>query len=78
MGRSPKFYTEIARQSARSERARIRTGARAAIKSALMTTASNMDNSREIIKDMSTGKASKPFMRGAGQWIPTGLSTRRL
>ncbi|KAK3155446.1 hypothetical protein QOZ80_2BG0203400 [Eleusine coracana subsp. coracana] len=42
----------------------------AAIKSALMTTASNMDNSREIIKDMSTGKASTPFMRGAGHVDP--------
>ncbi|CAD6249248.1 unnamed protein product [Miscanthus lutarioriparius] len=38
----------------------------AAMKSALMTTAYNVDSAGDIIKDMSTGKASTPFVRGAG------------
>ncbi|KAL6635231.1 hypothetical protein ACP70R_027902 [Stipagrostis hirtigluma subsp. patula] len=42
----------------------------AAIKSALMTTAYNLDNAGEVIKDMSTGKASTPFVRGAGHVDP--------
>ncbi|KQK01622.1 subtilisin-like protease SBT1.4 [Brachypodium distachyon] len=42
----------------------------AMIKSALMTTAYNMDNSGSIIGDMSTGKASTPFARGAGHVDP--------
>ncbi|CAL4885610.1 unnamed protein product [Urochloa decumbens] len=42
----------------------------AAIKSALMTTAYNVDNAGGIIKDMSTGKASTPFVRGAGHVDP--------
>ncbi|RCV08605.1 hypothetical protein SETIT_1G340000v2 [Setaria italica] len=42
----------------------------AAIKSALMTTAYNLDNAGDIIKDMSTGKASTPFVRGAGHVEP--------
>lgn len=42
----------------------------AAIKSALITTAYNLDNSGEIIKDLSTGKESTPFVRGAGHVDP--------
>ncbi|KAL6911585.1 hypothetical protein ACP4OV_000390 [Aristida adscensionis] len=42
----------------------------AAIKSALMTTAYNLDNAGDTIKDMSTGKASTPFVRGAGHVDP--------
>ncbi|XP_002452917.1 subtilisin-like protease SBT1.4 [Sorghum bicolor] len=42
----------------------------AAIKSALMTTAYNVDSAGDIIKDMSTGKASTPFVRGAGHVDP--------
>ncbi|XP_010917483.2 subtilisin-like protease SBT1.4 [Elaeis guineensis] len=42
----------------------------AAIKSALMTTAYNLDNSGEIIKDLSTGEESTPFVRGAGHVDP--------
>ncbi|CAM0943717.1 unnamed protein product [Alopecurus aequalis] len=42
----------------------------AAIKSALMTTAYNMDNAGSIIGDMSTGNASTPFVRGAGHVDP--------
>ncbi|OEL23810.1 Subtilisin-like protease SBT1.4 [Dichanthelium oligosanthes] len=42
----------------------------AAIKSALMTTAYNVDNAGDIIKDMSTGEASTPFVRGAGHVSP--------
>ena len=42
----------------------------AAIKSALMTTAYNVDNAGDIIKDMSTGTASTPFVRGAGHVDP--------
>ncbi|CAO2143841.1 unnamed protein product [Urochloa humidicola] len=42
----------------------------AEIKSALMTTAYNMDNAGAIIKDMSTGEASTPFARGAGHVDP--------
>ncbi|TKW41881.1 hypothetical protein SEVIR_1G346900v4 [Setaria viridis] len=42
----------------------------AAIKSALMTTAYNVDNAGDIIKDMSTGEASTPFVRGAGHVDP--------
>ncbi|CAN6279811.1 unnamed protein product [Urochloa humidicola] len=42
----------------------------AAIKSALMTTAYNLDNAGGIIKDMSTGAASTAFVRGAGHVDP--------
>jgi subtilisin family serine protease len=42
----------------------------AAIKSALMTTAYNVDNAGGIIKDMSTSDASTPFVRGAGHVDP--------
>jgi subtilisin family serine protease len=42
----------------------------AAVKSAMMTTAYNVDNAGDIIKDMSTGKASTPFVRGAGHVDP--------
>jgi subtilisin family serine protease len=42
----------------------------AAIKSALMTTAYNLDNSGEIIKDLATGEESTPFVRGAGHVDP--------
>ncbi|CAO2040477.1 unnamed protein product [Urochloa humidicola] len=44
----------------------------AAIKSALMTTAYNVDNDGGIIRDMSTRKASTPFVRGAGHVDPNG------
>lgn len=42
----------------------------AAIKSALITTAYNFDNSGETIKDLSTNKESTPFVRGAGHVNP--------
>ncbi|KAM0912206.1 hypothetical protein ACQ4PT_012912 [Festuca glaucescens] len=42
----------------------------AAIKSALMTTAYNVDNAGGVIGDMSTGKESTPFARGAGHVDP--------
>uniref|UniRef100_A0ACD5ZAC1 Uncharacterized protein n=1 Tax=Avena sativa TaxID=4498 RepID=A0ACD5ZAC1_AVESA len=42
----------------------------AAIKSALMTTAYNVDNAGGIIGDMSTGSPSTPFARGAGHVDP--------
>ncbi|WOK94099.1 subtilisin-like protease SBT1.4 [Canna indica] len=42
----------------------------AAIKSALMTTAYNVDNSGETIEDLSTGAPSTPFVRGAGHVDP--------
>lgn len=42
----------------------------AAIKSALMTTAYNLDNAGDIIKDLATGEASTPFVRGAGHVDP--------
>ncbi|CAO2152364.1 unnamed protein product [Urochloa humidicola] len=42
----------------------------AAIKSALMTTAYNVDNAGGVIKDMSTGQAATPFVRGAGHVDP--------
>ncbi|XP_051192222.1 subtilisin-like protease SBT1.4 [Lolium perenne] len=42
----------------------------AAVKSALMTTAYNVDNAGGIIGDMSTGNASTPFARGAGHVDP--------
>uniref|UniRef100_A0A0A9DFM7 Uncharacterized protein n=1 Tax=Arundo donax TaxID=35708 RepID=A0A0A9DFM7_ARUDO len=42
----------------------------AAIKSALMTTAYNVDNSGEIIKDLATSVESTPFVRGAGHVDP--------
>ncbi|CAL4967293.1 unnamed protein product [Urochloa decumbens] len=51
----------------------------AAVKSALMTTAYNVDNAGDIIKDMSTGKASTPFVRGSagpGTWTPTAPWTQ--
>ncbi|KAL5583669.1 hypothetical protein UlMin_016111 [Ulmus minor] len=42
----------------------------AAIKSALMTTAYNLDNSGETFKDLATGKESNPFIHGAGHVDP--------
>ncbi|XP_071681298.1 subtilisin-like protease SBT1.4 [Lolium perenne] len=42
----------------------------AAIKSALMTTAYNLDSAGSVIGDTSTGKASTPFGRGAGHVDP--------
>ncbi|XP_027335173.1 subtilisin-like protease SBT1.4 [Abrus precatorius] len=42
----------------------------AAIKSALMTTAYNVDNSGSNIKDLGTGKESNPFIHGAGHVDP--------
>ncbi|KAK7349307.1 hypothetical protein VNO77_06573 [Canavalia gladiata] len=42
----------------------------AAIKSALMTTAYNVDNSGGNIKDLGTGKESNPFVHGAGHVDP--------
>ncbi|KAI4982421.1 hypothetical protein ZWY2020_022913 [Hordeum vulgare] len=42
----------------------------AAIKSALMTTAYNVDSAGNVIGDMATGKASTPFARGAGHVDP--------
>lgn len=42
----------------------------AAIKSSLITTAYNLDNSGETIKDLSTGEESTPFIRGAGHVDP--------
>ncbi|KQK01623.1 subtilisin-like protease SBT1.4 [Brachypodium distachyon] len=42
----------------------------AAVKSALMTTAYNEDNSGETIKDLATGVESTPFVRGAGHVDP--------
>ncbi|KAL6633425.1 hypothetical protein ACP70R_026096 [Stipagrostis hirtigluma subsp. patula] len=42
----------------------------AVIKSALMTTAYNLDNSGETIKDLATGAESTPFVRGAGHVDP--------
>lgn len=42
----------------------------AAIKSALMTTAYNVDNSGGNIKDLGTGKESNPFTHGAGHVDP--------
>ena len=46
----------------------------AAIKSALMTTAYNVDNSGGNIKDLGTGKESNPFTHGAGHVDPNGLN----
>ncbi|KAJ3695784.1 hypothetical protein LUZ60_001161 [Juncus effusus] len=42
----------------------------AALKSALMTTAYNLDNSGEVIKDLASGDESTPFVRGAGHVDP--------
>ncbi|KAM7254466.1 hypothetical protein ACFE04_003846 [Oxalis oulophora] len=42
----------------------------AAVKSALMTTAYNLDNSGKIINDLATGDESTPFVRGAGHVDP--------
>nr|KYP50483.1 Subtilisin-like protease [Cajanus cajan] len=42
----------------------------AAIKSALMTTAYNVDNSGGNIKDLASGKESDPFIHGAGHVDP--------
>ncbi|MQM05236.1 hypothetical protein Taro_038049 [Colocasia esculenta] len=42
----------------------------AAIKSALMTTAYNTDNSGGVIHDLANGKESTPFVRGAGHVDP--------
>ncbi|KAF9608046.1 hypothetical protein IFM89_005196 [Coptis chinensis] len=41
-----------------------------AIKSALMTTAYNLDNSGENIKDLATGEESTPFVHGSGHVDP--------
>ena len=45
-----------------------------AIKSAMMTTAYNVDSARGVIGDMSTGKASTPFARGAGRVDPNSAA----
>ncbi|XP_038680762.1 subtilisin-like protease SBT1.4 [Tripterygium wilfordii] len=42
----------------------------AAVKSALMTTAFNLDNSRKNITDLATGEDSTPFVHGAGHVDP--------
>ncbi|KAG0469221.1 hypothetical protein HPP92_018549 [Vanilla planifolia] len=42
----------------------------AAIKSAIVTTAYNLDTTGEIIKDLATGNSSTPFVRGAGHVDP--------
>ncbi|TVU00866.1 hypothetical protein EJB05_53714, partial [Eragrostis curvula] len=42
----------------------------AAIKSALMTSAYNKDNYGNYIRDMATGRAATPFVRGAGHVDP--------
>ncbi|KAJ6348074.1 hypothetical protein OIU76_004536 [Salix suchowensis] len=42
----------------------------AAIKSALMTTAHNLDNSGKNIKDLASGEESTPFIHGAGHVDP--------
>ncbi|KAK7389673.1 hypothetical protein VNO78_24913 [Psophocarpus tetragonolobus] len=42
----------------------------AAIKSAMMTTAYNVDNSGANIKDLASGKESNPFIHGAGHVDP--------
>uniref|UniRef100_A0A8I6YMK1 Subtilisin-like protease n=2 Tax=Hordeum vulgare subsp. vulgare TaxID=112509 RepID=A0A8I6YMK1_HORVV len=44
----------------------------AAVKSALITTAYNLDNSGEIIKELATGTQLMPFVRGAGR-LPPGV-----
>ncbi|KAJ4835143.1 hypothetical protein Tsubulata_033450 [Turnera subulata] len=44
----------------------------AAIKSALVTTAYNLDNSRQKIKDLASGKESTPFIHGGGHVDPNG------
>jgi len=44
----------------------------AAIKSAIMTTAYNVDNSGKNIGDLATGKESTPFIHGAGHVDPNG------
>ncbi|XP_047317024.1 subtilisin-like protease SBT1.4 [Impatiens glandulifera] len=44
----------------------------AAIKSALMTTAYNLDNSGKKMTDLATGEASTPFVHGAGHVDPNG------
>ncbi|KAI4982413.1 hypothetical protein ZWY2020_022905 [Hordeum vulgare] len=46
----------------------------AMIKSALMTTAYNVDNAGSVIGDMSTGDASTPFARGAGHIDPNSAA----
>ncbi|EXB36977.1 Subtilisin-like protease [Morus notabilis] len=43
----------------------------AAIKSALMTTAYNLDNSGQRLKDLATGKTSTPFAHGSGHVDPS-------
>ncbi|PON34242.1 Subtilase [Parasponia andersonii] len=42
----------------------------AAIKSALITTAYNLDNSGETLEDLATGEKSTPFIHGAGHVDP--------
>ncbi|KAG0475800.1 hypothetical protein HPP92_012641 [Vanilla planifolia] len=42
----------------------------AAIKSAIMTTAYNLDDAEETIKDLAIGEASTPFVLGAGHVDP--------
>nr|CAB3447938.1 unnamed protein product [Digitaria exilis] len=42
----------------------------AAIKSALMTTAYNVDDAGDVIRDMATSEASTPFARGSGHVDP--------
>lgn len=46
------------------------TWSSAAIKSALMTTAYNVDNTRQRLKDLATGKKSTPFAHGSGHVDP--------
>ncbi|CAI0470740.1 unnamed protein product [Linum tenue] len=44
----------------------------AAIKSAMITTATTVDNAGENIKDLASGKGTTPFVYGAGHVVPNG------